>query len=243
MRWLLIAIVFLCSVNLPAAPQDSFITNQQRFARVAAAFQHCDTTVQRKLKQLGVTGAPQLLFRVFKQEMLFQVFVKNQSGRYVRYDNFKICAASGKPGPKRRQGDKQIPEGFYEVKVFNPESKFLLSLGLNYPNAADSVKSKALDKGGDIYIHGECSSIGCIALDTRIEEVYVLAVMARNGGYALPVHIFPFRMSEKNFVNYVDEKNRHLKFWRNLQQGFLYFEEKKRLPEIAVDSKGNYQFR
>ena len=73
---------------------------------------------------------------------------------------------SGTMGPKRLQGDYQVPEGFYYINEFNPNSNYHLHLGLNYPNASDKILSDSLRPGGDIYIHGSCVSIGCIPLLT-----------------------------------------------------------------------------
>ncbi|MFN8309256.1 MAG: L,D-transpeptidase family protein [Chitinophagales bacterium] len=240
---LMFSLVALTGGKILAQP-DTFGVYQRQCSRVAEAFAGNDTLIQRKLKAVGVRGAPEIYIRAFKQELLLQVWVKHPSGRFVRYDNFKICAASGRPGPKRRQGDKQVPEGFYRIVVFNPLSKYRLSMGIDYPNSSDSIKSKALNLGGDIYIHGECSSIGCLAMGDRIDELYALAVMAREGGQQeIPVHIFPFRMSEKIFANYVQPKNRNMAFWTNLQQGFLYFEKRRQLPEVSVDNRGGYVFK
>ena len=223
------------------AQSDSFLLRQLQMERVKTAFKKNESLVKKKLALVGARIVPEIFIRAFKQEKLLQVFVKNGTGKFVRYDNFKICAASGKPGPKKKQGDQQVPEGFYHIAVFNPVSKFHLSLGINYPNEADQRKYKASDKGGDIYIHGECASIGCLAMNEKIEEIYVLAVMAHAAGQEkIPVHIFPFRMSEKNFDQYVNPKSKLQPFWKNLQQGFLFFENKKRVPLVSVDEKGFY---
>ena len=51
-------------------------------------------------------------------------------------------------------------------------------MGLNYPNAFDRKNAKAdkrAELGGEIYIHGNEVSIGCVAIgDTSIEELFVL---------------------------------------------------------------------
>ena len=54
---------------------------------------------------------------------------------------------SGTTGPKRAEGDYQVPEGFYYINEFNPNSKYHLSLGLNYPNASDKILSDSIDPG------------------------------------------------------------------------------------------------
>ena len=105
-------------------------------------------------------------------------------------------------GVKKREGDSKTPEGAYYISTKNPNSRFYLSLGLSYPNAADASAGLARgaisqgehDKivaaitdgetplwktalGGEIFIHGHGSAndwtLGCIALDDAdIEELY-----------------------------------------------------------------------
>ncbi len=91
---------------------------------------------------------------------------------------YPILGASGTAGPKLRQGDKQVPEGSYNILWLNPKSRFHLSMKLDYPNAEDrkhARKEGRKDPGGDIFIHGKDVSIGCIAIgDPAIEEIYSL---------------------------------------------------------------------
>jgi murein L,D-transpeptidase YafK len=119
-------------------------------------------------------------------------------------DQFKLlhthlfCTNSGIPGPKLKEGDLQIPEGIYHISHFNPQSKFYLSVGLNYPNASDKILSDKQQPAGSIYIHGSCVRIGCIPItDDKIKELYVLAVKAMNNGQQkIPVHISPIRLTD-----------------------------------------------
>jgi hypothetical protein len=94
----------------------------------------------------------------------------------VPWRRFPFTARSGGPGPKLREGDRQIPEGLYRIDAVNPASAYHLSLRVSYPNADDRARSAALgiaDPGGDIYIHGKAVSIGCIAIgDDAIEQVF-----------------------------------------------------------------------
>jgi hypothetical protein len=101
--------------------------------------------------------------------------------RHVR--DYPVLAASGRPGPKLREGDCQVPEGLYRVERLNPQSRYHLSLRLDYPNAFDreqAAREGRTSLGGDIYIHGGAVSIGCLAMgDEAVEELFVLA--ARTG--------------------------------------------------------------
>jgi murein L,D-transpeptidase YafK len=153
---------------------------------------------------------------------------------------------SGSLGPKRMEGDYQMPEGFYYINEFNPNSNFHLALGLNYPNASDRILSDYARPGGDIYIHGKCVSTGCIAIDNKpIEELYLLANAARNEGQEfIPVHVFPVKYDVKKSFEYlatVSKDNQPLQeFAVTLKAAFDYFEAKKRLPLILVNRKGSY---
>jgi murein L,D-transpeptidase YafK len=149
-------------------------------------------------------------------------------------------------GPKRVEGDYQVPEGFYYINDFNPNSSYHLSLGLNYPNASDKILSDSIRPGSAIYIHGNCVSTGCIAItDFPIEEVYVIASAAKNNGQDfIPVHIFPVKYNLKESLSYLNESikdNDVLKlFNKNIRVAFDQFELQKELPIILVNKKGDY---
>jgi hypothetical protein len=118
----------------------------------------------------------------FKAERELQLYVPAEGGpRHVR--TYPWTAASGELGPKLREGDRQVPEGLYGIESLNPNSRFHLSLRLDYPNAADRARAVADGRsnlGGDIMIHGGAASVGCIAVgDEAIEELFVLAADAR----------------------------------------------------------------
>jgi hypothetical protein len=101
------------------------------------------------------------------------------------WDTFAMTAKSGKPGPKLRDGDRQIPEGIYSICALNPNSSYYLSLKISYPNREDQSRSHALgihDLGGDIYIHGKDVSIGCLAIgDDAIEKVFYAVARSSQG--------------------------------------------------------------
>jgi hypothetical protein len=146
------------------------------------------------------------------------------------------------------QGDYQVPEGFYYINEFNPNSNYFLSLGLNYPNASDKILSDPSRPGGDIYIHGSCVTVGCIPLtDQQIDEVYLLAAYAKNAGQDfIPVHIFPIRYNSKKSVDYLNnftKNDEKLKtFAARLESVYDHFEATRQLPVIMVNSRGEYQY-
>lgn len=119
-----------------------------------------------------------------KAEKQLELWVANLEGAFHLLKTYPVLAASGGMGPKRRQGDRQVPEGHYRLIYMNPESSYHLSMLLDYPNAVDKSReatglAAGADLGGDICIHGSNVSIGCLALgDAAIEEVFTFAAMA-----------------------------------------------------------------
>lgn len=229
-----------------SAPQGDFKSEQKHYSRVRAAYSEKETRMAELLEKQGLKASSfELYVRAFKQEELVQLW-----GRASGKDQFKLiieypfCTTSGNLGPKRKQGDYQIPEGFYHIDRFNAWSTFHLSLGINYPNASDK-KLGGSNPGGDIFIHGNCVTIGCIPItDDKIKEMYLLAVEAKNGGQnKIPVHIFPAKMTEQNMQSLKAKyagKSELLIFWNGLKPGYDHFEQNKTLPKISVASNGNY---
>jgi L,D-transpeptidase-like protein len=120
---------------------------------------------------------PRLTLIGLKEEKLLEVWAPTDRG-WWRVRSYAVLAASGGPGPKLRQGDLQVPEGFYRLTAFNPNSRYHLSIRVGYPNRDDEAVARAEGRrglGGDIYIHGRAVSIGCLAIgDDGIEELYLL---------------------------------------------------------------------
>jgi hypothetical protein len=133
-------------------------------------------------KQAGLEYPPRSVTLVgLKQERLLQVYAAGTNGtvRFVR--SYPILAASGSAGPKLREGDLQVPEGLYRIESLNPNSRFHLSLRINYPNEDDRARARAENRtqlGGDIMIHGDVVSVGCLAMgDEAAEDLFVLAAL------------------------------------------------------------------
>ena len=232
----------------PTEPQ-SFKEKQQRYPRVRVAFAEKDRSLRSLFVDQGIPYPPEKLFiRVFKQEKILEVWAWSTSDAvFKRVKHYPICRTSGNLGPKRHEGDLQIPEGFYYIDRFNPKSNFYLSLGINYPNPSDKILGRRGELGGDIFIHGGCVTIGCVPImDEYIKEVYWLAVQAKsNGASKIPVHIFPTRLDdraiaglERTFPN----DDALIDFWKNLKIGYNWFEQYQRLPAISINKHGTYQF-
>ena len=225
---------------------QNFWSAQLTNPRVASAWKLVKPQVETKLKSTGVSKSDFYLFlRAFKQEKQLEVWVSSSAnGPFSLLETYDVCAASGNLGPKIKQGDQQVPEGVYYIDRFNPQSSFHLSLGLNYPNSIDRKRSGSQNPGGDIFIHGACVSIGCLAItDTYINELYVLAALAKSGNpQNIPVHIFPFRMNDQamQLVDRMQANNQWKLFWENLAIVYQHFELSKNPGKWKGDAKGKY---
>ena len=200
--------------------------------RAAIAAARVKPQLEKELKAIGVTYPPKrLLFRAFKTEKRLDVWVGNATGKLKKFKSYPILAMSGKTGPKRKEGDRQVPEGIYQIDRFNPKSQFHLSLGINYPNAADKVFADREAPGSDIFIHGSNKSIGCLAMgDPAIEEIYTLA---RSVTGPIPVHIFPWQFTSNETVD--------TPLWQQLRTIDLDFQLKPRVQKIQVSKFGAYE--
>lgn len=211
--------------------------------RVAPARARCGEKVQRMCREAGVKYPPRELFlRGFKAERQLEAWARSDDGQFKLVATWPVLAASGEPGPKRRQGDEQVPEGCYRVAVFNPKSKFHLSLGLDYPNASDRVRSDKKKPGDHIYIHGSSVSIGCLAIgDEAIEELYVLALDTSEK--QAPMHIFPARMTGSEWEKLRAEHPKHAPLWAELAPIHDAFERTRKVPAVSVEKDGRYRLR
>lgn len=186
---------------------------------------------------------PRIYFRAYKEEKTLEVWgAKRDRTPMKLVARYRVAAASGGLGPKLREGDRQVPEGVYFIDRFNPRSAFHLSLGINYPNARDRIFADADRPGGDIFIHGDRVSIGCLAMtDPVIEEIFVLADDARRAGQRrIPVHIFPFAMGTEAFVPR-GATGDTLVLWRDLWRIHREFDRTKRVPRVRIDVNGRYR--
>jgi len=248
MKTLLIAIV-VCTSSISFS-QSAFNDFKRASYKTNDIFNKKEDTLRLEFAKKGLQWPAKYVYiRSFKYDAQLEVWVKNDAREQFKlFKTYRVCMQSGTMGPKRFQGDYQVPEGFYYINEFNPNSNYHLSLGLNYPNASDRILSDSLRPGGDIYIHGSCVSVGCIPVtDDQIEELYVIASYARsNGQDFIPVHVFPIKYSVKKSMEYLNtttKKNQQLQqFALQLREAYDKFEEKKQIPLVLVNKKGQYVF-
>jgi len=234
--------------TVPLYSQNSYLKSQKLYTKIGNVFGNLEDSIKKQFEEKNLTWPPQSLYiRSFKYDRQLEVWVKgNNDVQYTLFKSYKVCMQSGTTGPKRVQGDNQVPEGFYYINEFNPNSKYHLALGLNYPNTSDRILSDSIHPGGDIYIHGSCVSTGCIAIsDLPIEEVYILASLAKtNGQDFIPVHIFPVQFKNAKSVGYLNKFLKDFPEYTGLtdemKKAYQYFDKTKQLPVVLINKKGGY---
>lgn len=223
---------------------------QQKYPRVRAARERRTDDIRALFQKAGIAYPPQgVLLRVFKLDDVVELWVRPRGQeKYVHLKDYRICARSGVPGPKRRRGDLQVPEGFYRVSGFNPSSNFLLSMRVDYPNRSDRLRGHPRNPGGDIFIHGDCVTIGCVPITDRwIEELYLICLDAKwRHGRPPRVHIYPTRLNDEGLARLAGSfagRKALLDFWREIQPGYLHFERHRTPARFTVRPDGRYVFR
>lgn len=188
----------------------------------------------------GMSATSPILIRVFKQESELELWKMDRSGRYALLKTYPICRWSGKLGPKKANGDRQTPEGFYSIapSQMNPDSRYYLSFNLGFPNRLEAALGY---EGSYLMIHGACSSSGCYAVtDDAAFEIYAVAREAFDGGQpAFQVEALPFRMTPANLALHRNDPN--MPFWRNLKEGSDAFELTRKAPAVGYCA-GRYVF-
>ena len=192
------------------------------------------------MAEKGMSKSDPILVRAYKKESELEVWKKGNDGRYALLKTFPICRWSGQLGPKRREGDRQAPEGFYTVTQaqMNPNSAYYLSFDTGYPNAYDRAHGGT---GSALMVHGTCSSRGCFAMtDEGIAEVYAIAREAFSSGQrGFQFQSYPFKMTAENLARHRYDQN--MSFWKNLKEGADYFEVTGDEPKVSVCG-GRYAF-
>ncbi|MFK3964871.1 L,D-transpeptidase family protein [Ensifer adhaerens] len=190
----------------------------------------------KKMSELGMQKQAPIALRIFKEEGTLEVWKANTANRFQLLKTYKICAWSGKLGPKVKEGDRQAPEGFYPLfpRQMNPNSNYYLAINTGYPNAYDKANGR---QGTHLMIHGACSSSGCYSMtDEQMIEIFALARDSFKGGQeSVQLQAFPFRMTAENMARHRDNPN--IDFWKMLKVGYDQFEVTKRPPEVNVCEK------
>jgi len=221
------------------------ISIQKPSSALAGAMNRYQGNNRQWCKDLGIAYPPGSLYiRVFKESGQLEVWVaQDKRTPHKLFKTFDFTAQSGSLGSKRREGDRQIPEGIYQIVNFNPFSKFHLSLGIDYPNLSDRRRGKP-PLGSDIFIHGGAATIGCVPIgDPGIEQLYALCwSYFRKDRARTPVAMFPFRFPTKaiDSKSYPGVAPEVLTLWKELKSIYWQFERTKIPPEVRIGSHGQY---
>lgn len=211
------------------------------------AQQRLSDTRSRLLPQLdeelvrhGAKLGDSAFIRIFKESKELELWLKPSApGKWTQFRTYPIAAFSGKLGPKLMEGDGQAPEGFYSVgsQSLNPASSFHLSFNIGYPNAYDRFHERT---GSFIMVHGSDVSVGCFAMTNPvIEEIYLIVEAALAKGQSeVPVHIFPFRMTDERLARAKGEAAEP--FWQQLRTGYSHFEKTRTPPAVTIQD-GEYR--
>ena len=171
-----------------------------------------------------------ILVRIFKEEAELEVWKQDNTGRFALLKTYPICRWSGDLGPKVKEGDRQAPEGFYQITpgLMNPNSNYYLAFNLGFPNAYDRANDRT---GAFLMVHGDCSSRGCYAMtDEQIGEIFALGRDSFQGGQkSFQVQAYPFRMTPLNMAKH--RNSPHMAFWRMIKQGYDHFEVTRQEPQ------------
>jgi murein L,D-transpeptidase YafK len=229
-----------CKDRKPEISSDSSNTEAKDRAEVAAA--KVTPALEAALAAKGLLLGDPVFIRAIKEERVLELFVRSRTrGKFELFRRYPIAAASGELGPKLLEGDRQVPEGFYFVPPagMKPDSQFHLAFNIGYPNAYDRAHGRT---GSAIMVHGDQRSIGCLAMtDAKIEEIYTLCAAAHRGGQPFfRIHIFPFRMTDERQSAMLGDSN--CEFWKNLAEGYVWFEKTGVPPEVSVVD-GRYVFK
>jgi murein L,D-transpeptidase YafK len=210
--------------------------------RAQAASARVRMDLEAAMEGMGLRWGDPVFLRAFKEDRVLEVFVRQaSSGKFLRFRSYGIAGQSGALGPKLREGDKQVPEGFYDagLAAMRPDSVCHLAINTGYPNEYDRAHERT---GSFIMIHGVRGSIGCLAMsDARIEEIYCLCDAALAAGQKkFGIHIFPFRMTPERMER--SKEDPWFDFWTNLKEGYDLFENKGVPPKWEVRNL-RYSFR
>ncbi len=225
----------------PAPPAPGVWDAWTAAQRLADVTQRLQPRLNEELTQRSITPGAPVYLRAFKEERLLELWLQSNEG-WKLWRSYPIAAASGRLGPKLREGDYQVPEGFYTVtaRQLNPASRYHLAFNIGYPNDYDQHHQRT---GSFIMIHGREVSIGCLAMtDPAIEEIYLLAQGALEKGQpSVPVHLYPFRFTEERLQASADDPWEP--FWHHeLLPSWQHFESNHQVPKVShVD--GRYHLR
>ncbi|MES2515437.1 MAG: L,D-transpeptidase family protein [Bacteroidota bacterium] len=240
-------VVMTTSIAFSQVKTSAFKSAQLKYSKVKDAYDTKWPKLKEDIKALRINAEGyEIYLRAFKNEKQMEVWLKNTGNpKYTLFKTYDICASSGNLGPKRQEGDGQVPEGFYTIDLFNPTSNYYLSMRVSYPNSSDQILKTGKNAGGAIMVHGNCVTIGCLPMtDDKIKELYVLCLEAKNRNSTVKIDIFPARLTSENMKSLTaNYPKKTVDFWNTLKPAYDYFEKNHATRKIYTDAKGGYFFK
>jgi murein L,D-transpeptidase YafK len=216
---------------LIAGCDDSYLDQSS-----ARSQQPISSAVLAKMEALDTTPSSPTVIRTYKKEAELEIWKMKSNGEYGLLKTYPMCRWSGQLGPKKREGDMQVPEGFYSIAPgqMNPNSHYYLAFNVGYPNAYDRAYGRT---GGNVMVHGVCSSAGCFSMtDEQVADIYAIARDSFAGGQReIQLQSYPFHMTAENMAKFRLDPN--IDFWKNLKDGSDHFEVTKNEPSVLVCGK------
>jgi murein L,D-transpeptidase YafK len=224
-------ILTVAACALMAGCDDSYLDQSS-----ARSQQPISGAVLAKMEALDTTPSSPTVIRTYKKEAELEVWKMKSNGEYALLKTYPMCRWSGQLGPKKREGDMQVPEGFYSIAPgqMNPNSHYYLAFNVGYPNAYDRALGRT---GGNVMVHGVCSSAGCFSMtDEQVADIYAIARDSFAGGQReIQLQSYPFHMTAENMAKFRLDPN--IDFWKNLKDGSDHFEVTKNEPSVLVCGK------
>ncbi len=233
-------------------------------------------SMKEKCEEIGIKYPPNfVLYRAFKHEKEFEIWAgNNRTDTLKLLATIPICAVDNIPGPKLQRGDGKTPEGYYNCSMMYGSSYGFMWIKLNYseidnfgvpqngssfklfadyPYQIDKNRTRkhvgAVSPGGEICLHGNCVTAGCISFENRnFLPVFLTSAHHNKKYYGHPkIHIFPFRFTQELKIQQSKKVTSNMKsedlinFWDDIELGYKLFN--KTHKAIKVTFSGNkYNF-
>src|ERR1043165_3274841 len=113
-----VIIILVCGVAISGSAQNSvasytsFIDYQKTFARPSEALKRKEDTLIRQFETKKLKWPARYIYiRSFKYDSQLEVWVKDEIKEpFKLFKTYRVCALAGTLGPKRLEGDYQVPE-------------------------------------------------------------------------------------------------------------------------------------
>jgi murein L,D-transpeptidase YafK len=189
----------------------------------------------------GDGKTPEGFYRVVNYQPYSSFGIKMEQKDYPQYKTKTVAVSMGIDYPNLLDIYREKPrisnKKFKEISHWHKHNKKLDS---NNWNAALPWQLRGSSVGEDIFLHGNCMSIGCVSFnDNDFLEIFSLSDPRQKG--EIQVQIYPCNfMNEqcKTQLNKLSESNQKLRsFWGSLEKGLSMFNQSKRPLKVSVNQK------